>query len=125
MFIYPWLNLGWSWGLVEDVWDRWQGLNVGMLAFISSVTAFNIGRYNAEKQREREFMASKAFLPDALSGLTSYLQLALRCYGKAGRLLEEMKSPHLFLSCQQRSSMSLESVFDTPIERSEITWRGY
>ena len=73
MFIYPWFALEWRWSSVEDVWDRWQSLNVGMLALISSITAFNIGRYNAEKQRKREFMASKAFLPDALSNLASYL----------------------------------------------------
>ena len=73
MFIYPFFASGWSWRSVEAVWSDWQSLNVGMLAFLSSITAFNIGRYNAEKQREREFMASKAFLPDALSGLVSYL----------------------------------------------------
>lgn len=73
MFVYPWFASDWNWALVENVWDRWQSFNVGMLAFVSSITAFNIGRYNAEKQREREFMASKAFLPDALSGLASYL----------------------------------------------------
>lgn len=73
MFVYPWFASDWTWTSVESVWDRWQSLNVGMLAFVSSIAAFNIGRYNAEKQREREFMAYKAFLPDALSGLTSYL----------------------------------------------------
>jgi hypothetical protein len=72
MFVYPWFASDCTWRSVENVWDRWQSLNVGMLAFVSSITAFNIGRYNAEKQREREFMASKAFLPDALSGLASY-----------------------------------------------------
>ncbi len=72
MFVYPWFASDWTWTSVENVWDRWQSLNVGMLAFVSSIAAFNIGRYNAEKQREREFMASKAFLPDALSGLASY-----------------------------------------------------
>lgn len=73
MFVYPWFASDWNWTSVQNVWDRWQSLNVGMLAFVSSIAAFNIGRYNAEKQREREFMASKAFLPDALSGLTAYL----------------------------------------------------
>lgn len=73
MFVYPWFASDWTWTSVESVWDRWQSLNVGMLAFVSSIAAFNIGHYNAEKQREREFMASKAFLPDALSGLVSYL----------------------------------------------------
>lgn len=74
MFVYPWIKEGGDWQQVQDVWDRWQSLNVGMLAFISSITAFNISRFNAEKQRERDFQASKAFLPDALSGLSSYLR---------------------------------------------------
>lgn len=72
MFVYPIFALWGDWSSVQDVWDRWQSLNVGMLAFFSSVTAFSISRYNAEKRREREFTASKAFLPDALSKLTSY-----------------------------------------------------
>lgn len=45
-----------------------------MLAFISSITAFNISRFNANKQRERDFLASKAFLPAALSELISYFK---------------------------------------------------
>jgi len=73
MLLYPWLALGWDWHQVQNVWDRWQSLNVGMLAFLSSITALNISRFNAEKQREREFRASKAFLPDALDELSSYL----------------------------------------------------
>ncbi|WP_417583711.1 hypothetical protein [Nitrincola sp.] len=74
MFIFPWIDGRGEWTHVQDVWNRWQGLNVGMLAFISSITAFNISRFNAEKQREREFLASKAFLPAALSELVSYFK---------------------------------------------------
>jgi hypothetical protein len=80
MLIFPWFSTGFDWQLVQGVWDRWQSLNVGMLAFISSITAFNIGRYNAEKQREREFRASKAFLPSALSELTEYLKESAEIY---------------------------------------------
>lgn len=69
----PWLNGDWI--FVQKVWDRWQTLNVGVLAFISSVIAFNISKYNANKQRERQFVAAKAFLPHALSELTSYCKL--------------------------------------------------
>lgn len=63
-----------DWGYVQNVWDRWQSLNVGVLAFVSSITAFNISKYNANKQREREFLASKAFLPAALSELVTYFK---------------------------------------------------
>jgi len=76
MFIFPWFNGGWIY--VQDVWDRWQGLNVGMLAFASSATAFSISKYNANKQREREFLAAKAFLPAAYSELTEYFKSSAR-----------------------------------------------
>jgi len=65
-----------DWVYVQEVWDRWQTLNVGVLAFISSVIAFNISKYNANKQRERQFVAARAFLPHALSELTSYCKLS-------------------------------------------------
>ncbi len=74
MFAAPWLLGDWDWIYVQNVWDRWQSLNVGMLAFISSLVAFNIAKFNAEKQREREFAASKAFLPAALSELITYFK---------------------------------------------------
>ncbi|NKI19032.1 hypothetical protein HCU74_16610 [Spongiibacter sp. KMU-166] len=76
MFVYPWFDKGWDWGLVQNVWDRWQSLNVGMLAFVSSIIAFNIARFNANKQRERDFQATKAFLPAALAELLDYLKLS-------------------------------------------------
>ena len=75
MFIYPFYELNWNWGYVLSVWDRWQGLNVGMLAFVSSIVAFNISRFNAKKQQERNFLAAKAFLPAALSELLEYFRL--------------------------------------------------
>lgn len=70
MLLYPWSKGGW--GYVQEVWHHWQSLNVGVLALLSSVIAFNISSYNTEKQRERNFVASKAFLPDALSELIDY-----------------------------------------------------
>jgi len=74
MFAWPWVSGCGNWGYVQEVWDRWQSLNVGMLAFVSSITAFNIARYNAKKQRERDFLAAKAFLPASLSELVSYFK---------------------------------------------------
>jgi len=72
MLIHPWIEGRMEWKHVQDVWDRWQALNVGMLAFASSVIAFSIAKYNANEQRAREFTASKAFLPSTLSSLISY-----------------------------------------------------
>lgn len=72
MFIVPTLQTMPNWNALQDVWDRWQGLNVGMLAFIASIIAFNISAYNAEQERKRNFVATRAFLPEAFSDLISY-----------------------------------------------------
>lgn len=63
---------GWNWQNVQDVWDRWQTMNAGFLALISSIIAFNISKFSVNRQRERQFVAARAFLPHALSELTSY-----------------------------------------------------
>lgn len=74
MFLYPFFSCKGSWKCVHDIWHNWQSLNVGMLAFISSLVALNISRVNANKQRERNFIAAKAFLPEELSELTTYFK---------------------------------------------------
>lgn len=80
MFVWPWVAGKGSWGYVQDVWDRWQALNVGVLAFLSSLIAFSISRSRAEKQRERDFLAAKAFLPAALSELCAYFKDSAKFY---------------------------------------------
>ncbi|MDZ4350381.1 MAG: hypothetical protein U1A22_12695 [Xanthomonadaceae bacterium] len=88
MFVYPWMDGHGNWSHVEKVWYKWQALNVGMLAFASSVIALNISRFNAEKQRERNFLASKAFLPAALSELVAYLKSSASVLKTAWHQLE-------------------------------------
>ncbi|MFZ3016885.1 MAG: hypothetical protein WA056_00345 [Gallionella sp.] len=74
MHIAPWISGRGDWGYVQNIWERWQSLNVGILAFISSLVALNISRFNEKKQRERNFVAARAFLPEALSELTGYFK---------------------------------------------------
>ncbi|WP_159737920.1 hypothetical protein [Vibrio atypicus] len=92
MLIYPWFDGGFSWDYVHSVWYTWQALNVGVLAFASSLIAFNISAYNAEKKRGRDFLAERALLPQALSDLCMYLErsapLLLEAYGRASRANE-------------------------------------
>lgn len=76
MFVTPWFNGDWI--HVQKTWNSWQGLNVGMLAFTSSIIALNISKYSANKQRDREFVAAKAFLPEALSELILYFRFCSR-----------------------------------------------
>jgi hypothetical protein len=70
MFIYPWHTA--SWQHVQNTWDRWQTVNAGALAFLASLLAFNISKFNENRQRERDFIAAKAFLPSTLSGIMEY-----------------------------------------------------
>lgn len=70
MVVYPFTQGDWR--HVQEVWDRWQALNVGVLAFAASVTAFNIGREKDRRQLQREFLSAKAMLPHALSELAGY-----------------------------------------------------
>lgn len=72
MVAAPWISSDLDWDYVQAVWDRWQTFNAAMLAFLSSWIAFNIAKFNAKKQREREFVAARAFLPQALSELSQY-----------------------------------------------------
>lgn len=72
MCIAPWLDGGWD--HVHQVWLDWQTLNTGVIAFISSIIAFNISNYTAEKQREREFVAARALLPQNLDDLLNYIE---------------------------------------------------
>lgn len=83
MLIYPWFDGKWNWDHVNAVWNDWQSLNVGVLAFLSSLVAFNIAGYNANRQRERNFIAARAFLPDALSELISYFKVSARVFKRA------------------------------------------
>lgn len=87
MIVWPCYSSGLDWHSVQAVWDRWQSLNVGVLALVSSLIAFNVARYKAERQRKQEFQAAKAFLPHAFSELTKY---AKEC---AAYLLKRWQAP--------------------------------
>lgn len=100
MIIYPYIEGDWEY--LQSVWDRWQSLNVGILALASSVIAFNISIFNARRQKEKEFNAARAFLPDALSSLCGYLEscknLLIEAYNlNTGEGLYE-RLPHSVLS---------------------------
>ena len=74
MIVAPWIIGDWCWSYVQDVWHHWQAVNVGILAFAASFIAFEVTRYNESRQSKREFLASRAFLPEALSELATYLK---------------------------------------------------
>ena len=95
MFVSPWFDGCWSWDYVQATWERWQALNVGMLAFLSSIIAFRISRYRDRAQRERDFTAEKAFLPESLASLSHYFKDCSKLLREAWNRDEADRSPYL------------------------------
>ena len=121
MVVWPLAASGGDWTYVQRVWDRWQALNVAVLALISSVVAFYATRYSAEKQRERDFMASKSFLPAALSELASYFKESARvlkaCWNEYPRAPEDLHVPSL--------PIGYEKIFGDCIKHADPTVGDY
>jgi hypothetical protein len=111
MLIYPWLESKGDWHDVQDVWDRWQPLNVGVLALISSIIGFYISRYSQNKKRERDFVAARAFLPLALSDLTGYCSSCSALLREAYAALEIQDGQRLSLKSELKEIP--ESLKDT------------
>lgn len=78
MFLEPFLSFG-SVGLIKTLKD-WQTLNSAIIALIASAIALYANQYSEKKQKERDFIAAKAFLPDALSELNGYLKKSAKIY---------------------------------------------
>lgn len=74
MFVHPAIEGMWSWKHIHAVWENWQTLNSAFIAFAASLIALNINRVQEDKQRRRNFIAAKAFLPEAFSKLSRYLK---------------------------------------------------
>ena len=98
ILVFPWFKYGANWADVQEVWDRWQTLNAGALAFLASVVAFNIARSNSEDQRERDFSAAKAFLPATLSGLMGYCAECARIYEALWEAEGQRRTPMPYVS---------------------------
>lgn len=88
MCAYPFIRGGWSWGHLQRVWMAWQSLNVGVMALASSLIALKVVTYREDKQRERNFVAARAFLPHALSELCSYTNDCAEFLVRALRIIE-------------------------------------
>lgn len=91
MFVAPLFITCADWECVQDTWDRWQSLNVGVLAFMSSVIALSISRLNAKNQKERQFIAARAFLPHELSELCRYFKQSAAILEE---LWDQLNNPH-------------------------------
>lgn len=80
MVAYPFYISGLDWNYVQGVWNTWQTLNAAMVALLASIIALAAAIYSENQKRERELLAAKALLPEALT------QLIYFCKHSAGLL---------------------------------------
>lgn len=93
MFLGP-LLINPEWVYLQNVWERWQSLNVGVLAFVSSVLLYKATKYNAEQTRLRHFNAAKAVLPAVLVELSVYIKDSVNSLDKLweARIFDDIAS---------------------------------
>lgn len=112
MFIEPFLNNG-TIGLIK-VLKEWQTLNSAFVALFASFIALYATQYNVRKQKERDFIASKAFLPEALSELTVYLESSVKLLIEAYKRESDETD-----SCKTQLTQNLPSLPD----KYKVTFR--
>ena len=96
MVLYPiWDGKG-DWLYVQIVWNCWQSFNAGALLFFASMFALRFSIYSENEQRKRNYLAIRAFLPEALIELSKYFQSSAKLLREAysGRTLEN-EAPNL------------------------------
>lgn len=80
MFIYPWCLYNGDWKEIQNVLDRWQTFNTGMIALLASIIAILAAKYQYNHDRKNNFRAIKSKLPFALSELAAYTVPAADIY---------------------------------------------
>ncbi|WP_041636880.1 hypothetical protein [Maricaulis maris] len=80
------------WGDIQDVWARWQTLNAGMLALAASIIAFRAVGLRDESEARRNLIATKPFLPEQLSALTTYNRHCFKSFAAAWNYLDKNSS---------------------------------
>lgn len=120
MVIFPWVKVWGDWEHVQKVWDRWQTLNAGILAFIASVIALNISKYHENKQRERRFIAARAFLPHALSELFAYYKQSAKLFVEAWKKINSKAlTPFTLETALPELPQSYKETFSRCIEQAQ------
>jgi hypothetical protein len=119
MYAYPAFRNGWDWEQTQNVWDRWQTLNAGVLAILASFIALNISKYHENKQREWRFIAARAFLPSALSELIGYFKLSAAVLSEAYGCVEKNQYPTQLKAVLPTLPVSYVETFRQCIDQAE------
>jgi hypothetical protein len=107
MFLYPLYMGGGSWKYLHEVWYDWQAWNVGLLAFASTLILFNISRYQAAQQIHRELIATRAFMPEALSELNQYCHDSVTILKVMHEAFREEEKDRAFFESRLKKPISL------------------
>lgn len=112
MIIYPFFQGGWL--QLHAVWFAWQTFNAGMIALVAALIGFLITIRLAKKQAEAQFVASRAFLPEALSEIIAYLDGCILVLVEAIQKLEteasnrhSLDTPNPTLNNEYRTNFSI------------------
>ncbi|WP_228025393.1 hypothetical protein [cf. Phormidesmis sp. LEGE 11477] len=70
--VAPWFLNGFDWMAVQEVWERWQTLNAGMVALTAGVVAFAGSQFWEWRSSLRRQIAARAYMPFVLSELQTY-----------------------------------------------------
>lgn len=81
MVLYPFFRGGWP--QLHAVWFAWQTFNAGIIALMAALIGFYMTTRLAKKQADAQFVASRAFLPEALSVIVAYLDQCILVLNEA------------------------------------------
>jgi hypothetical protein len=87
IWIIPIFAYCFDWDQIIKFWIDWQTLTAAMIAFFASIVIYHATQIKEEKQRQRNFIAVSAFLPDAFSKIIAFCDESLNTYKN---VLDEM-----------------------------------
>lgn len=72
MVFYPYIESGFDWNYLQAVWENWQTVNAGVLAFLASIVAITLAQMNARNRDAQNLSASLGFLASSLHEISSF-----------------------------------------------------
>lgn len=101
MIVYPVIQSSGNWEYIQKVWHRWQSLNAAMIALLITVSAIVTSlvihqhhKDQEKEERQRNFIANAALLPQVLVDLTDYCTRSMDVYVEALKRANERIGVH-------------------------------
>ncbi len=110
MICLPIISTKLNWIEIQDIWDRWQTLNSGMIALLAAMFAIYTTQYIENARRKRELIAAKALLPLALHDMSDHCSYLSKIINEA---YEKLKGKQNTTLSEYKIDRPGEWVFDT------------